>query len=255
MTHRLSALIFDVDGTLAETERDGHRVAFNESFAAHSLNWIWTDALYGELLKITGGKERLAYFIQHHQPDLPNDVSIETLINRVHQEKNIRYMQILKTGKIPLRPGVLRLLNAARNSGIKLAIATTTTLENVHHLLSCALSPSAIEWFDVIAAGDVVAAKKPAPDIYFYALEQLRLPANECVAIEDSANGLQAALAAELTTVITVNDYTVNENFMGAALVVNQLGESDSHCRVIAGAIKQVNCVDLTLLTRLLNGD
>ncbi|OUD13903.1 HAD family hydrolase [Thioflexithrix psekupsensis] len=253
MTHRLSALIFDVDGTLAETERDGHRVAFNESFMAHSLNWFWSDGLYGELLKITGGKERLAHFIEHYQPDMPNGMPIETLINTLHQEKNKRYLQILQAGKIPLRPGVLRLLNAARNSGVKLAIATTTTLENVHHLLSCTLSSDAINWFDVIAAGDVVAAKKPAPDIYFYALEKLQLPANECVAIEDSANGLQAALQAELTTLITLNDYTANENFTGAALVVNQLGEPDAPCQAIAGSMGGSNCVDLALFNRLIN--
>jgi HAD superfamily hydrolase (TIGR01509 family) len=253
MVHRLSALIFDVDGTLAETERDGHRVAFNESFLAHSLNWFWSDGLYGELLKITGGKERLAYFIEHYQPDLPNEMPVETLINILHQEKNKRYLQILQTGKIPLRPGVLRLLNAARHSGVKLAIATTTTLENVHHLLSCAISPDAIEWFDVIAAGDVVAAKKPAPDIYFYALEKLQLPANECVAIEDSSNGLQAALQAKLTTVITVNDYTAKEDFAGAALVVNQLGESNAPCQAIAGSMAGNPCVDLALLSRLID--
>lgn len=249
----LQALIFDVDGTLADTERDGHRVAFNQAFAAAGLDWQWDVELYGKLLAVTGGKERMRYYLDHFRPDRPRPADLDALIKRLHASKTGHYTELLGRGGIPLRPGVTRLLQEARAGGIRLAIATTTTPENVTALLEHSLSPESIAWFDVIAAGDVVPAKKPAPDIYHYALAQLKLSPDVCLAFEDSENGIRSSRAAGLTTVVTVNDYTRDHDFTGAALVLDQLGEPDQPFRVLASRQKMPTATffDLTLARRL----
>jgi beta-phosphoglucomutase-like phosphatase (HAD superfamily) len=250
---RLAALIFDVDGTLAETERHGHRVAFNQTFAEHGLEWSWSEGLYGDLLNIMGGKERLQFFIEHYQPQLHlNDQNVAELVQQLHRNKTKHYLATVQAGRIPLRPGVARLIQAARAAGVQLAVATTTTLENVHALLRQQLHPEAPSWFSVIAAGDVVKAKKPAPDIYLYALKQLKLPAARCIAFEDTEHGLQSALGADLTTVVTVNDYTRTQDFSGAALVLDHLGEPEHPFQVLAGETDHAQYVDIPLLQTLL---
>ncbi len=252
MRTTLSALIFDVDGTLAETERDAHRVAFNETFAEFGLNWFWSEELYGKLLVVTGGKERIKFYWECYRADTPRPNQWETFITELHKKKTLCYNQKLARNPIPLRPGVQRLLTEARAAGIRLAIATTTNLDNVAALLHYSLSPTAINWFEVIAAGDVVKAKKPASDIYAYTLQQLQLPPTECIALEDSNNGLRAALGAKIPTVITVNDYTRQENFNGALLVVNHLGEPTQPATVLAGNVGKIFCVDVPLLRLLI---
>jgi HAD superfamily hydrolase (TIGR01509 family) len=230
----LAAFIFDVDGTLADTERDGHRVAFNQAFVEAGLDWYWDVDLYGALLTVTGGKERMRHYLDRYRPDWVQPADLDSLITHLHAAKTRHYTTLLAQGGIPLRPGVARLLNEARTAGIRLAIATTTTPENVSALLEHALAPEALDWFEVIAAGDVVPAKKPAPDIYHYALDRLGLRPEQCLAFEDSLNGLHAARGAGLTTVVTINDYTRDQDFTGAALVLDQLGEPDRPFAVLA---------------------
>jgi HAD superfamily hydrolase (TIGR01509 family) len=221
----LKALIFDVDGTLADTERFGHRMAFNLAFAEFGLNWQWDENLYGELLAVTGGRERIAHFINHYQPDLPNlNTDLTTFIAELHRNKNRQYAKLVKTGQIPARPGVIALIKEAKTTGLRLAIATTTMRENVQALFAASFPENMLNWFEVIATDESVANKKPAPDIYQYVLEKLALSASDCLAIEDSENGLRSALSAGIPTLITTNDYTENQNFNGAVQVVNHLG-------------------------------
>lgn len=225
MSSELKALIFDVDGTLADTERDGHRPAFNRAFAEAGLDWQWDEALYGELLVVTGGKERIRHYLERCHPARLAEPGLAALIADLHRAKSAHYMSIVGDGRLPLRPGIAHLIALAREAGLRLAIATTTTPENVSALLEHSLAPGSEKWFDCIGAGDVVPAKKPAPDIYEWVLAQLDLPASECLAFEDSENGLRAARGAELATVVTTNDYTRGQRFEGAAAVLPALDE------------------------------
>jgi len=220
----LKAIIFDVDGTLAENERYAHRVAFNETFAEYQLDWHWNEEFYGELLAVTGGKERIRFYVDKYHPE---ESYSDAFIAKLHQNKTALYNQMLIQNPISLRPGIRRLIEEARQEGITLAIATTTSLRNVTVLLEHSLTPESVSWFEVIAAGDMVSAKKPAPDIYHYALKELGLNADECIAIEDSYNGVRSATLANITTVITVNDYTRLDDFSGAALVVENASDID----------------------------
>jgi HAD superfamily hydrolase (TIGR01509 family) len=247
----LTALLFDVDGTIADTEQDGHRVAFNQAFADAGLDWDWDAPLYGQLLAVSGGKERLRYYIEEWKPDFEEPDDLNSFIRELHRAKTRRYLALLEQGAIPLRPGVERLLKEARATGIRLAIVTTTTPENVTALLGSTLGLDSIDWFDFIAAGDVVPGKKPAPDIYHYALEHLGLPANECLALEDSDNGLLSSTGAGIKTLVTVNDYTRQQDFSGAAVVVDQLGEPDAGFEVLAGDAGGATFVDVAFLRRI----
>jgi HAD superfamily hydrolase (TIGR01509 family) len=232
--HKLTTLLFDVDGTLAETE-EIHRAAFNQAFRQAGLDWYWSEQMYAGLLTVTGGKERIRYFIDTCLPGFEAPMSLDEYIAALHAAKTDVFTRSVAAGEVPMRPGVKRLLSEARAAGLRLGIATTTTPANVIALLQHSLAEDAEVWFDVIAAGGVVANKKPAPDIYFYAMEKLGVGAGECLAFEDSANGLRSAQGAGVATVVTVSRYSRGEDFTGAALVIDQLGEPDQPFQVIAG--------------------
>jgi HAD superfamily hydrolase (TIGR01509 family) len=221
----LKALIFDVDGTLADTEMNGHRVAYNRAFEHLGLDWNWSKERYGELLAVTGGKERMNYFVENYQPELPAGRSLQELIAEIYITKTDIFKEMLLTGLIPLRSGVTRLFQEAREAGIRLAIATTTAPSNVEYLLRSNLGEEALDWFDVIAAGDIVENKKPSPEIYQLVLQQMGLKAIECIAFEDSENGCLSATGAGLPVIITVTSYTRDERFIGAGLVLDQFGD------------------------------
>jgi HAD superfamily hydrolase (TIGR01509 family) len=242
--HRLSALIFDVDGTLAETE-ELHREAFNAAFAAAALDWHWDQALYGELLAVSGGKERIAHFqrLAHIVPALD-----AAQVAALHADKTARYTARLSAGNISLRPGIRRILTKAKAAGLRLAIATTTSRPNVDALLAAA---APLPPFDVIAAGDEVPAKKPAPDIYLLALRALGLPASACLAFEDTINGLTSARGAGLRCVVTLSAYGGPGPFPGAAAVLPHLGESERPTDALSGPELPRGIVDMAWLEAL----
>ncbi len=247
----LQALLFDVDGTLADTERDGHRPAFNMAFKAAGLDWHWDESLYGELLAVTGGKERIRYFLEKFNATFVKPDQFDDFVKSLHASKTQFYTQLMAEGKIPLRTGVERLINEARAEGMRMAIVTTTTPENVTALLKSTLGAESEGWFEVIAAGDIVPAKKPAPDIYLWALEQMNLTPADAIAFEDSLNGIKSSAAAELKTIITINDYTKEDDFSQAQLVLNQMGDETEPFTVLSGDRAGHSFLNLELVKKI----
>ena len=211
------ALIFDVDGTLAETE-EIHRAAFNAAFSEAGLGWVWTEDLYARLLKVTGGRERIAAY-GNEIGSLPDDIPA------LHRRKTAIYNERIRSGDIALRPGVERLIRKAREYGLPVAIATTTSRPNVIGLIAATLGEAAVTWFDSIRTGEDVSRKKPDPEVFDLVLADLGLAAADCVAFEDSANGLRAARAAGIPTIVTPSVYTQAEDFTAAAFVLKDLDE------------------------------
>lgn len=228
----LEALIFDVDGTLAETE-ELHRQSFNGAFAAFGLDWVWDKELYRKLLQITGGKERLEYYIKQWKP--PDGERALAGLATIQADKSERYIASVSAGALRPRPGICRLIKEAHAQDVKLAIATTSLPANVEALLVMMLGKGAPSWFSVIAAGDVVANKKPAPDVYLYALKKLACRAENAIAFEDSENGLKAADAAGLATVVAPSVYLSADDFSLATSLVSDFGEPERPSQYIAG--------------------
>lgn len=222
----LEALIFDVDGTMADTE-EAHRVAFNNAFERFRLDWRWSPDAYKELLKTTGGKERIAAYLATKTLSTAERKQLTALIPAIHAEKTRFYSAFVADGAVPLREGVEKLIDQALAAGCRLAIASTTTAANIDALLNATLGPRGIEKFSVIACGDQVAAKKPAPDIYQLALRHLGVDVEQVVALEDSRNGLLSATRAGLWTVVTPTYWTEHHDFAEAGLVLQHLGEVD----------------------------
>ena len=228
---KLEALIFDVDGTLAETE-ELHRQSFNLTFQQFKLGWHWDPELYGTLLQTTGGKERMVRYVADFVPDQRH---VLDNLAALHRTKTKSYLDLLSKGALKLRPGVERLIDEARDRDVKLAIATTSTPLNVKALLRSTLGEDSPNWF-AISAGDVVSRKKPHPDVYFEALESLHVGPSNAIAFEDSSNGLRAARTAGITVVATPSLYLADEDLTGAKAIVSNLGEPDKPFTHLGGA-------------------
>ncbi|MCC6202447.1 MAG: HAD-IA family hydrolase [Gammaproteobacteria bacterium] len=248
---RLRALIFDVDGTLADTE-ELHRQAFNRAFREFGLDWYWSPTMYEKLLSISGGLERIRYFGRDLASQFSDDTAFRVYAARIQQVKTSIYDSLLVNNMVQLRPGVRRLLDAAREANIKLAIATSTARSNVKTLLDRNLPAGWSNWFAAIETSDTVVEKKPSPAVYRAALSATGFTADECIAIEDTVNGLRAARNAGIVTIITTHYFTRRAHFPDARLVVDQLGEPNHPCQVLAGGDLPKGHVDLSVLNDLL---
>jgi HAD superfamily hydrolase (TIGR01509 family) len=222
----LQAFIFDVDGTLADTEQ-AHLAAFNHAFAQEGLDWHWDRERYTELLHISGGKERMLHHWKQVQPGV-KDIDgggVQDTINRLHEIKTAAYEAAVNSGAVDLRPGVLRRMDGARRAGIRLAIATTTSPVNIAALLRTAIGMDWREHFVAIGDASTAPIKKPHPQVYLQMIDALKLPASACLAFEDSHNGLTAATAAGLQTIITPTDFTRHHDFSAALRLVPDLSQ------------------------------
>jgi beta-phosphoglucomutase-like phosphatase (HAD superfamily) len=248
---RIQALLFDVDGTIADTE-EGHRTAFNLAFERCRLGWNWSRDEYRGLLRVAGGKERLAYYIDHLQVGANEKKALVARLPDIHREKTKFYSSLAGDGGIPLRPGIARLIGEAADVGLKLGIASTTTRANIDALLSATLGPTGMALFAAVACGDQVPNKKPAPDIYKLALRVLEVPADRSIAFEDSVNGLRAAAGAGLRTVVTPTFWTEGADFASAIAVLPHLGDPWLPLAGEPGRVLRGNAwVSLTELERL----
>ena len=221
----MQALVFDCDGVLADTERDGHRVAFNKAFTAKGLGLEWSVERYGELLKTAGGKERMRRHFDETGWPVP-EAGRDTFIKDLHKLKTDLFMELIESGRLPLRSGVARIIDEAIAAGLKLAVCSTSNERAVRASVNFMLGPERASHLPIFA-GDMVPAKKPDPAIYKLARDQLGLDPARCVVIEDSNNGLRAAIGAGMHCIVTISSYTGGEDFTGAELVVPELGDGD----------------------------
>lgn len=228
MNGAIEAILFDCDGVLADTERDGHRQAFNQAFKEYELDLEWGVERYGVLLEVGGGKERMtAHWNEVGWPkNIPEEGRKEKVLE-LHLRKTDIFMDLIDAGKIPLRPGILRLVDDAIAAGIRLAVCSTSNEKAVSNLVSTLMGPERASKFHIYA-GDMVKAKKPAPDIYNMAVDSMGLDKSRCVIVEDSHIGLGAAKAAGISCIVTKSSYTGNEDFTGADMIVNELGNEPS---------------------------
>ena len=248
-------MLFDVDGTLADTESQGHLPAYNEAFRELSLGFRWSPDLYRQLLAQPGGRERIAYFLSRYRPDLGDEAESARAdqarwIDKVHALKSRYFRRYVREGRVPLRSGVLRLIEQCASAGVKVALVTNASPASLDALLRHAL-PGLTRRINTVVCGGDVAIKKPAPDAYHLALRRLGVAAAKAVAVEDSAMGLQAATAAGLTTLITRNQNTLDHEFSAASLVLDGLGEPDAPARIVRGRLAG-HCLTLQDLDSLL---
>ncbi len=215
----IRALLWDVDGTLAETERDGHLVAFNQAFEEHQVPWRWTEQRYGELLRVTGGRERILHDMQQQSAAPATAEERETLARQLHSSKNTHYAALIARQAIPLRPGVMDLLQECRQRGVQMGITTTTSRVNVDALMRMHLGAQWATWFGAIVCGEDVRAKKPDPEVYQQALQQLQLTPLQVVALEDSPGGVAAARAADCPVIVTRSVFFADAPIDGALAI------------------------------------
>ena len=239
----MEALIFDCDGVLVDTERDGHRIAFNMAFANKRIDVVWSVEEYKTLLKVAGGKERMKYYFDENGwPAQFADQ--EELIISLHKQKTQFFMQLIESGALPLRPGIKRIVDEAIAHNLKLAVCSTSNEKSVRLIVELLLGKKRASNFQAILAGDIVTRKKPNPEIYNLCIEKLNLNPRDCIVIEDSRNGLMAAKAANFNCLITTNSYTVDEDFTEADILVNELGDDPNI---------QITVDDLILLVKNIN--
>ncbi len=219
----LRAVVFDVDGTIAETERDGHRVAFNRAFKEAGIPVEWDVETYRSYLRVGGGKERIR--MQLDELDYGDPSERDDLILRIHKRKTEIFGDIVREGNLPIRPGIKRLITEIHNAGLKLAVASTSQKAAVETVIHMLLGEEIFRWFDIILAGDVVSRKKPDPEIYMLAALRLGIEPDQCVVVEDSGIGCAAAVAAGMNCLVTTDYYTGDDRFDGAGLVANSLGD------------------------------
>jgi HAD superfamily hydrolase (TIGR01509 family) len=224
----MQALIFDCDGVLVDTERDGHRAAFNQAFRAKGLDVEWSVEFYGDLLKVAGGKERMRHYFETN--GWPDDIDDQTAyLADLHQTKTALFTEIIASGKLPLRPGIVRIVDDAIAAGVRLGVCTTSNPKSIDGVLNL-MGPERKAAFEFVLAGDIVSRKKPDPEIYELARAKLGVPASDCLVIEDSRNGLLAAIGAGFPCLITTSTYTVDEDFTEAVAVVKELGDPPNSC-------------------------
>jgi len=221
----IKAIFFDQDGVIIDTERDGHRVAFNDTFKHMGFDTEWDVDYYHELLQIGGGKERMKYHLKTRGfgKDIPDD-EVEELIKQMHLYKTDRFIELIESGSLPLRPGIHRFMNEGVEAGLTLAVTTTSNERAAHAIAYKVLEDIP---FKFVLAGDIVAKKKPDPAIYLLAMEKAGVQPQECLVIEDSRNGVLAAKAAGMHVVATSNFYTQREDLSDADVIVTALGDSD----------------------------
>jgi len=250
----IKAIIFDVDGTLADTENI-HRQAFNTAFREFGLDWEWSKEKYMRLLSISGGRERIRACLET-DPEMNGSTGCtRELAQRIHRRKSEIYKDMINSDHVTLRSGVVRLLNEAISEGIRLAIATSSSTSNIETLLENTLGRETTTLFDAIVTCDIVSNKKPSPVAYQLTLAKLGLQPEQCIAIEDTSNGNRSALATGLKTIITTHEFTFDSDFPGASLVVDKLGEPDNPFALISGNTFGKQFVDIELLDAILAGD
>lgn len=255
----LKSLLFDVDGTLANTEAHGHLPAYNSAFRDLDLDWKWSRKLYRHLLEQPGGRERIAHYIDHYKPNLGahKDEALSdrsAWVKTVHERKSCRFRERLENGQIPLRDGVARLMTQAYEAGVRIAIVTNASSATLEPFLQHALGPRLQGYVEAIISGEQVTYKKPAPDIYRRACSEIRCYPHECIAIEDSAMGLRAAYAAGVPAIVTTNADTDVSKLEHACLVVDSLGEPDNPVQVLKSPGFDLEYVDLQILERIQAG-
>ncbi len=254
----MKALIFDCDGVIAETERDGHRVSFNRTFKEAGIDVEWSVEEYQELLRTAGGKERMKVYFSKNQSRFPGYVFDEETIRALHKRKTEIFMEMSRNGELPVRPGIKRIINEAHEKGLILAVCSTSNEKSVETLIRSSVGEEEFDYFNSIFAGDIVRCKKPAPDIYNLVKEKYGLEGCECFVVEDNRNGLLAAKNAGMHCIVTVSFYSKDEDLKEADMVVSSLGEPGNHAEVLRNSCsirRDIEYITVDLLKEIIGAE